>query len=741
MMTRRSQAVPYCLAPTLRVHHTCAARSLRCEDGARANCAAPSLNRNSPPPRCRRLAAGQPDTPATSTKPPLRRVHGSFCGLLDPRSLREATANFKRLDTNGDGKLSLAEFRHGLGLLGLSPSFATILFNAFDKSRDGAIDSREFVATMAVMLHPSDVEAQAALAFEAYDLNGDGRLDKTSCGRCSAAARRARAPGLDAVEEAAVDAAADSLLALMDVDGKGHVALDDYRRIVRDHPEELRRAGLGVPTRRRRSTAAAAGASRRLGGGAPRRRRGRRRAPQSAGAAAAAAARLRRRLRPRALGLVVLLMIRGASRSGAKWATARTPAGRCGGGRRGGGGGGARGAGWQCCGARGAAAATRRGDPGVQLRLEHTNGAASFDAHSPDAFRSLRACFGISEAAFMRSLGPEQVLGEMLLGTLGSLAELLSDGKSGSFFYFSNDGRYLIKTVPLRELTALLELLPDYTRHVRAHPHSLLPRFCGAFTLRLPGAGPSHFVALNNVFGAAEGTMHRRYDLKGSTVGRSAAASGGGGPAEEGAVLKDNDLARPLRLARASALEAIGAQVDADVSFLAAHGLMDYSLLAGVSRELEQPHTPTSPGGGGMLSPACRPVRRRCRRRRAAGAADDAVDGAAPPSPWADRADGGAEGAVAAADGTEEAALAYFGLIDVLTKWRARKAAEHVAKAAGAPAAQRDLVRAPAPIRGALRPEDAGVARRAGRRRARRVGARHAGARHAGDAEAARPIG
>ena len=54
----------------------------------------------------------------------------------------------------------------------------TILFNAFDKSRDGAIDAREFLTTMAVMLHPSDVEAQAALAFEAYDLNGDGRLDR-----------------------------------------------------------------------------------------------------------------------------------------------------------------------------------------------------------------------------------------------------------------------------------------------------------------------------------------------------------------------------------------------------------------------------------------------------------------------------------------------------------------------------------------------------------------------------------
>ena len=168
------------------------------------------------------------DTPATSTKEaPPRRVHGSFCGLLDQRALREATANFRRLDTNGDGKLSLHEFRHGLGLLGLSPSFATILFNAFDKSRDGAIDAREFLTTMAVMLHPSDVEAQAALAFEAYDLNGDGRLDRHELrqvlGSLHGALERA---GLDAVEEAAVDAAADSLLALMDVDGKGHVALE-----------------------------------------------------------------------------------------------------------------------------------------------------------------------------------------------------------------------------------------------------------------------------------------------------------------------------------------------------------------------------------------------------------------------------------------------------------------------------------------------------------------------------------
>ena len=33
---------------------------------------------------------------------------------------------------------------------------------------------------------------------------------------------------------------------------------------------------------------------------------------------------------------------------------------------------------------------------------------------------------------------------------------------SGSFFYFSNDGRYLIKTIPHREELSLIELLPKY---------------------------------------------------------------------------------------------------------------------------------------------------------------------------------------------------------------------------------------------------------------------------------------
>ena len=126
----------------------------------------------------------------------------------------------------------------------------------------------------------------------------------------------------------------------MDVDGKGHVSSTSYRRIVRDHPEELRRAGLGEPARRRRSGAAPAGAcaprleaARSSAGGAPRRR-----APDGgAGASARSAVLLDDRLWPRAPRPRRAAVTGTASTlEGEVARVARAPAGRRGGRRRGG---------------------------------------------------------------------------------------------------------------------------------------------------------------------------------------------------------------------------------------------------------------------------------------------------------------------------------------------------------------------------------------------------------------------
>ncbi|MDR3549415.1 MAG: phosphatidylinositol phosphate kinase family protein [Candidatus Pacebacteria bacterium] len=75
------------------------------------------------------------------------------------------------------------------------------------------------------------------------------------------------------------------------------------------------------------------------------------------------------------------------------------------------------------------------------------------------------------------------------------------------------------------EFDFLRRVLPAYYEHLKNHPNSLLARFygCHKITFYRSGIGRSkefRFVIMNNVFSSGV-KIHRRYDLKGSTVGRS----------------------------------------------------------------------------------------------------------------------------------------------------------------------------------------------------------------------------
>ena len=43
-------------------------------------------------------------------------------------------------------------------------------------------------------------------------------------------------------------------------------------------------------------------------------------------------------------------------------------------------------------------------------------------------------------------------MGSLLMGDLASLTEIMSEGKSGSFFYFSHDMRFMVKTISMEVL-------------------------------------------------------------------------------------------------------------------------------------------------------------------------------------------------------------------------------------------------------------------------------------------------
>jgi len=64
---------------------------------------------------------------------------------------------------------------------------------------------------------------------------------------------------------------------------------------------------------------------------------------------------------------------------------------------------------------------------------------SKFYDYSPSIFERIRKKFGISNEMYLRSIGPENLLGSIIMGNLASLTELMSSGKSGSFFYFTGD--------------------------------------------------------------------------------------------------------------------------------------------------------------------------------------------------------------------------------------------------------------------------------------------------------------
>ena len=805
---------------------------------------------------------------------------------LDDKALRSALQNFRSLDHDNDGRLSQEEFREGLGMLGMDPTFSSLLFNSFDTGGDGYIDRREFVAAMAVMLHPDNVEDQIDLAFDAYDVNKDGMLTYEELRDVIASVFSTMEQMGIANDQHNPEVVANELFHNMDRGAKGYVTKEDYLHLARTHPEHLKQVGLGgANSHRRRSRRASSLANfpapkqkvRR--GGNPRKRgttvtfghekwelvvqmmlgirlavghaaeaanamageAGLARqssstsdrdspsvtpqpsgpseradgpseptgdAPSAVAAAAPAAAappakkngrastsevhvtlepgaavgheagapgtsamhsvkgaELRatdesRRLNalrgtssrgrfdrsepftvllhksskaeklgiklssPGADGLVLVheLVAGGiAARSGklrvgdvlvavnetdvSEHAVAsgllRAAEGEL------------------TLKISGQIDADRLCDEVVKFRIpSHHRGHDRhiyFKDYAPQAYRRIRQLFGVSEREYMLSLGPEQIMGELLLGTMGSLSELMSEGKSGSFFYYSNDAlcaalpfsrlasprpappspsphvacvrpcpcvpprsqlhppapqtrpasphtrtpthlarglrsaspparRYMIKKIPQREMSSLRRLLSQYVRHVERYPHTLLPRFMGAHRLIVPEIGKVHFVVFSNVF-STDRVIHERYDLKGSTLGRTVGAEA---LAKKTDVLrKDLDLKRKFHLGRNKA--ALLEQIRADVRFLREVQTMDYSLLCGIHFPRREPPvserretaaaaaTPASPSGAAAAAAATPPPPPDSPRGAeleagaAAAAAAAAGDGATPP--------------------------------------------------------------------------------------------------------------
>ena len=71
-------------------------------------------------------------------------------------------------------------------------------------------------------------------------------------------------------------------------------------------------------------------------------------------------------------------------------------------------------------------------------------------------------------------------------------------GASGSFFFYSHDSRFLVKTMTKSELDFFLAILPNYCDHLLSNAYSLLAKIFGVFTIKTYNTVDVHVMLMEN---------------------------------------------------------------------------------------------------------------------------------------------------------------------------------------------------------------------------------------------------
>ncbi|XP_066995141.1 phosphatidylinositol 5-phosphate 4-kinase type-2 alpha [Anabrus simplex] len=188
--------------------------------------------------------------------------------------------------------------------------------------------------------------------------------------------------------------------------------------------------------------------------------------------------------------------------------------------------------------------------------------------YCPLVFRNLRERFGIDDLDFKESMTRSQ---PVLID---------SPGKSGAKFYQSYDKLFIIKALTSEEVERMHSFLKHYHPYiVERHGKTLLPQYLGMYRLTVDSV-EHYLVAMRNVF-SNHLQIHRKFDLKGSTVDREASEKE---KEKDLPTLKDNDFVKEgMKIYIGDdAKEKLLETLTADVEFLTKLHLMDYSLLLGV---------------------------------------------------------------------------------------------------------------------------------------------------------------
>jgi 1-phosphatidylinositol-4-phosphate 5-kinase len=136
-----------------------------------------------------------------------------------------------------------------------------------------------------------------------------------------------------------------------------------------------------------------------------------------------------------------------------------------------------------------------------------------FLEYAPNVFSNLRIMSEIKESQWKESFD--------VIKNKDSISKIAgSEGKSSSLFFFTHDNKYIIKTIPERELKTFLKgFLKSYYEHNIENTNTLLVKIYGLFTFK-SGLTKINLMVMENIAPFKTNQILYKFDLKGSLVGR-----------------------------------------------------------------------------------------------------------------------------------------------------------------------------------------------------------------------------
>ncbi|ESL07998.1 phosphatidylinositol-4-phosphate 5-kinase [Trypanosoma rangeli SC58] len=287
--------------------------------------------------------------------------------------------------------------------------------------------------------------------------------------------------------------------------------------------------------------------------------------------------------------------------------------------------------------------------------------------HSPVLFSQIRSFLGMDTEGFRASLGENAVW-----------RQAISPGKSGTTLIFF--GNFVMKSLKESEFKFLRDrFLSSYVSFCERHPDTLLPRFYALLTFSwLRFRAHKRYVLMQNVF-STRYYIHRIYDVKGSTVGRSTTTETAPRTSFGALLLKDNDLPAQLIICGPLQRAHVLAQLRSDVNFLHSLNVVDYSCLIGVrSRVFSRKEGPSKTI---VLKERCGSYWQQTRTSEAIGVGAEQLEKM--DNSCIHGCDGGVLSLPIYAAGDDTTAredVYYLGIIDVLQEYTPAKRLENFAK-------------------------------------------------------------